>query len=47
MIYEIIKFMAFGGCSILIDNNLAVTDLYVQTAPSAFVVYNHYALIPE
>lgn len=43
-----IKFMAFGGCCrTLIDDNLAVTDLYIQTAPSAFVIYNHCSLIPQ
>lgn len=41
------KFIGFCGCSTLVDDNLAATDLYNQTAPSAFVIYNHCALIPQ
>lgn len=37
--------MAFCDCSTLTDDNLVVTDLYIQTAPCALVVYNHCALI--
>lgn len=47
MIYEIIKFMAFCGCYALTDTNPAVTDLYMQNAPSAFIVYKHWTFIPQ
>lgn len=41
MIYEIIKFMAFCGSCALTATNPAVTDLYMQNAPSAFIIYEH------